>query len=51
MKIAAKCSATLRFSYKVHVRVCDPIPLINWATLSKDMFNEQKPATSTIRSN
>ena len=28
MKLSAKCSAFIGFSYKVHVKVCNPIPLI-----------------------
>ena len=27
MKIVAKCSALVSLSYKLHVKVCDPIPL------------------------
>ena len=29
MKNVAKCSAFVNLSYKVNVKVCNPIPLIN----------------------
>ena len=27
MKLVAKCSASVRVSYQLHVKVCNPIPL------------------------
>ena len=29
MKLVAKYSASVRLSYQVHVKVCNPVPLIN----------------------
>ena len=35
MKIVAKCLAFVRLSYQVHVKVCNPIPLIELSTSNK----------------
>ena len=34
IQIVAKCSAFVRLSYQVHVKVCNPIPLISRTPLS-----------------